>query len=307
MNEPLPLVSVFCPTYNHDKYISQCLDGIVMQKRNFAIEVIVQDDASTDNTAKIIKKYASKYNYIIPNIHKENQYTNGKNLNEYFFKNAKGKYVAFCEGDDYWTDPYKLQKQIDFLEANDDFSICFHNTKEQYVNSEKPTFLYCEKNQKEISTIEDLLQKSNFIPTCSVIFRNKLFKHFPNWFNDLGMGDWIIHILNAEHGKIKYLDSVMGVHRLHETGVWTNEKNINKLLQVYEAYLKLGEYFQNKFTYKAIIKNKKAQFLYLIHLEYHTIKDKWSALKYFIMFLLAAPTESFKIKNIKRLIKLCIV
>ena len=98
-----PLVSIFCPTYNHENYIRQCLDGIVMQKCTFQIEVIVQDDASNDKTALIITEFSDKYNFIIPVFHCENYYSRGKDINEYFFKNAKGKYIAICEGDDYWT------------------------------------------------------------------------------------------------------------------------------------------------------------------------------------------------------------
>ena len=120
------IVSVFCPTYNHSDYIEQCLNSIVNQKTNFQFEVFVQDDASTDNSQEIIKRIAEKHSCIIPLLHKENIYSKGRNLNEYVFKNARGKYIAICEGDDYWTDLYKLQKQVDFLESNKDYSLCFH-------------------------------------------------------------------------------------------------------------------------------------------------------------------------------------
>lgn len=304
MNELLPVVSVFCPTYNHEKYISECLDGIVMQQTNFAIEVIVQDDASTDYTAEIIKKYASKYNYIIPILHNENHYSKGKNLNEYFFKNAKGKYFAFCEGDDYWTDPYKLQKQVDFLEANSDFAICFHNTEERYQNNEKPSYLYCKEDQKEVTTIEDLLYKSNFIPTCSVVFRNSLFSYFPIWFANLGMGDWIIHILNAQYGKIRYINEVMGVHRIHREGVWSKNSEVRNHILIYEAYVALSKHFYSQKALLNIITLKEKEYLKLIYTFYIYQKDKKTAGKYINKLLKKNIWLIFKIRVLKDFIKI---
>ena len=127
--EICPLVSVVCTTYNHEKYIRQCLDGFVMQKTTFPIEIIVHDDASTDDTVRIVKEYEEKYPNLFNNIYRtENWYSRGKDIWGYLFdQKARGKYIALCEGDDYWIDPYKLQKQVDFLEGHPEYSMCFHN------------------------------------------------------------------------------------------------------------------------------------------------------------------------------------
>lgn len=123
-----PLVSISCLTYNHAPYLRQCLDGFVMQITSFPIEILIYDDASGDGTQNIIEEYQKKYPDIIKPIYQtENQYSKGVKVGfVYNYSRAKGEYIAFCEGDDYWTDPYKLQKQIDFLECYSDYVICSH-------------------------------------------------------------------------------------------------------------------------------------------------------------------------------------
>lgn len=121
-------VSISCMTYNHEKYLRQALDSMLMQKTTFAYEIIVHDDVSTDNTAAIINEYAEKYPYIIkPILQTENQYSKNVSITHKFILPAAiGKYIAYCEGDDYWTDPYKLQKQVDFLEEHPEYIATTH-------------------------------------------------------------------------------------------------------------------------------------------------------------------------------------
>ena len=126
-----PLVSVYCLAYNHEKYIRETLEGFMRQKTDFSYEVIVHDDASTDGTANIIREYAEKYPEIIkPIIQTENQYSKGLLIfHSFIYPHIRGKYLAVCEGDDYWCDEYKLQKQVDWMEAHPDYSLCAHNSK----------------------------------------------------------------------------------------------------------------------------------------------------------------------------------
>jgi len=126
MNDGTPLVSIICLAYNHEKYIRQCLDGFVMQKTGFRYEIIIHDDASKDGTTAIIREYAKKYPGLFVTIfQEENQYSKGIPIGKtYMYPLAKGKYIAECEGDDYWTDPYKLQKQVDFMESHPEYVLC---------------------------------------------------------------------------------------------------------------------------------------------------------------------------------------
>jgi glycosyltransferase involved in cell wall biosynthesis len=226
MNGSDVLVSVFCPVYNHEKYLRQCLDGIVMQKTNFQIEVFVQDDASTDNSPEIILEYAKKHDFIIPLLHKKNVFSTGESINNYFFEHAKGKYLAICEGDDYWTDPLKLQKQVDFLEQNEDFSICFHDVKILKDDKIVDDFIIS-PTEKEEFELEDFLI-GNFMHTLSVMYRNS--KEVVDYLNPINgnlLADFYMHAVFAAFGKIKRIDQVMAVYRFG-SGVWSTDKNLLK-------------------------------------------------------------------------------
>jgi len=216
-----PLVSISCITYNHKNSIRECLDGFLMQKTTFPFEIIIHDDCSTDGTREIIKEYASKYPRIVfPKFQSENQYSKGIRamMFRFNFPRCRGKYIAMCEGDDFWSDPNKLQKQVDFLEKNDDFSICFHNLK-IYNEIDATTNKVTCKNQKSVLDIIDLATRGNFIYTPSVVFKMPE-DGLPSWFIDLPIGDYPLHLFNAQFGKIKYIDEVMGVYRIHAGGTW---------------------------------------------------------------------------------------
>jgi len=219
------LVSVCVPTYQHVNYIKKCLDGILMQKTGFEFEILLGEDDSSDGTREICKQYAKKYPdeiRLFLNDRKNVIYIDGQPTGRWNFvnllKNAKGKYIALCEGDDYWTDPYKLQKQVDFLEANPSFSMCFHNTIFFYDDNISIPFVQHSDNLKNILTIEDLI-RGNAPATCSVMFRNGLFHELPVWYYEAKMGDWPLHILNAQYGDSGYIPDVMGARRYHSGGV----------------------------------------------------------------------------------------
>src|SRR5690554_3017735 len=132
MEDKEPLVSICCITYNHEDFIRDAIEGFLMQKTSFPIEIIIHDDASTDNTANIIEEYANKYpDLFVTILQSENQWSKGGGsiYARFVYPRARGKYIALCEGDDYWTDPLKLQKQVDFLEANPEYILCFTNTR----------------------------------------------------------------------------------------------------------------------------------------------------------------------------------
>lgn len=253
------IVSVSCITFNHAPYIRACLDGFLMQKTSFIFEILIHDDCSTDGTREIIEEYSKKYpDIIFPIFQTENQYSKGVRgmMARFNFPRSRGKYIALCEGDDYWSDPYKLQRQVDFLEANTDFSICFHNMK--ILNESNPSAIEFtnSKDQESVSSILDLASKGNFMFTASVVFK-KPKDGFPNWLTDLPIGDYAIHLFNAQFGKIKFLDQVMGVYRIHAGGVWgsfSKEK-------LYDRWIPMLEQLQDKFS-DEVNKTLRAQKIY---------------------------------------------
>jgi glycosyltransferase involved in cell wall biosynthesis len=252
--ENKPLVSVCMITYNHEAFISQAIEGILMQKANFPIELIIGEDCSNDRTREICLEYQQEYPEIIRILPREKNFGMTPNFVD-TLKNCRGKYIALCEGDDYWTDKSKLQKQVDFLEANPDFAICFHRVKVVHENIDKESYL-SNPNQKEVTAFEDLTY-GNYIHTLSCVFRNNLFEDFPYWFKDMPIGDYPLHLLNAQYGKIKFFEETMGVYRIHKGGIWGHldnkeimPKTVLILEQLYQHFYPGGrEQFGNDVAY----------------------------------------------------------
>ncbi|MBN2610915.1 MAG: glycosyltransferase [Bacteroidales bacterium] len=252
----VPLVSISCITYNHEKYITQALDGFLLQQTSFPIEILIYDDASTDNTQKIIRGYETKYPDIIRTIYqKENQYSKGVRgiAGRFNFSRARGKYIALCEGDDYWTDPLKLQKQVDFLEKNPEYSMCSHEVEIIYeadwIGTKKERF-----NQSvKIAGFEDILD-NHFIPTNSLVFRNGLIKEWPRWMSSKYMisGDIPMELMLSYHGKSYFSDEKMAVKRINGGGITSNKARQEKVLYFrFELYYHINNYTRS--NYKPII------------------------------------------------------
>ena len=234
------LLSVHMISYNQENYIGSAIKGVLSQKTNFKIELIISDDYSTDRTSQIIKKYTKRNLGVIkPNYNNHNI----GSLNNFIktLDRCSGKYIALCEGDDYWIDVNKLQKQVDFLETHQDYVICFHNVKKFIQETGESSDFFQNSFTKTKFNINDII-KENFIPTLSCVFRNNLFDKFPEWYFSVFPGDWILHILNARYGKIKYLNEIMGVYRIHDQGLVSKGKNI---IFNYERYLNTFKTLEN--------------------------------------------------------------
>lgn len=195
-----------------------------MQKTNFPFEVLIGDDASTDKTPQVIQEYASKYPEIIKPILRKKNIGVKKNARE-LYRLAKSPYLAICEGDDYWTDPLKLQKQVDFLDTHPDFSVCFHPVLVHWENGEREDSVFPSLKQrfeKTVLSIGDLL-KSNFIQTNSVVYRYRFLDESLDILPcNIQPVDWFMHLLHAQKGKIGFLSDIMGVYRRHDHGIWYN-------------------------------------------------------------------------------------
>lgn len=226
-----PTVSVCCLAYNHENFIRDCLNGFLMQETSFPIEVLVHDDASTDRTASIIREYEERYpNEIKPIYQEENQWSKGiRPTVEFNFPRAKGKYIAMCEGDDYWTDPLKLQKQVDFLEKNKDFAITHHKTDLLKDGKIQPDYL--NSNTPEITTICDLA-KGNYIRTLSMVFRNPQYEGFFSKFPNTPIGDFPLSLAILDHfqAKVRYFPQIMGTYRVHQGGIHECQSEECKIL-----------------------------------------------------------------------------
>ncbi len=243
-NPQQPLVSIRCLVYNHEPFLRDCLEGFVMQQTNFPFEAIVHDDASTDRSADIIREYAAKYPHIIKPVYEtENRYSKkdgslGRVMNA--ATSPSSKYVAYCEGDDYWTDPQKLQKQVDFMETHPDYTMCFHGTLKRWQNGEQPDSLFGKVEERDYSLTE-ICEKQEF-QTSSVVIRKSLFsteiyQKAETLRAKYPYGDTILYLTAAYAGKTHGIEGVMSIHRKHLGGLsyrWADD--VGALLRQKEFY-----------------------------------------------------------------------
>lgn len=246
--EQQPLVCIHCLTYNHEAFLEDALKGFVMQQTNFHFIAVVIDDASSDGTADVLRRYEKQYPEIIKAIYlEENYHSQGLSKQPLFHPyDQQVKYIAHCEGDDYWTDPSKLQKQFDFLEANPEYSMCFHNVKiflqdkRQFVND------YITRDVPEDTDIFELA-KGNFIHTPSVFYRrnNAVFEELES-IGRVTPTDYVRNMLNAKYGKIHKIKDCMAVYRVHSGGVWSIQDPIRTCSQISEMLIRIKPYFSKE-------------------------------------------------------------
>lgn len=215
-----PLVSVACTTFNHERYVEQALIGFLMQETSFPFEIVVHDDVSTDGTRAIVSAYAARYPNIIRTVYQtQNQYAMNVTSAVVAFGHCRGKYIAFCEGDDYWTDPRKLAIQCGRLEAQPQCTLVFHNSRLEYEGGRRPG-LAC-RLSKDRFTLEDVVLNDWFIPSQSMVFRKDALP-LPAWLHRVFGLDFAMHLLLASNGSIDYIDRVMGVYRINSASISGN-------------------------------------------------------------------------------------
>lgn len=216
-----PLVSISVVTYQHKSFIEKCLKGILNQKTNFSFEILLGEDESSDGTRDICIRFAEKFPEIIRLIlhrRKNNIKINGSTTGRFNFlfniNAARGKYIAICEGDDYWTDPYKLQKQVDFLEKNIKYSYCAHNSKRL-----KDGVLITNPSKPHTITFDKHIY-SNYINTCTLMFRHNYIQDIPNKLLLGDAIDWGIQLWALKKADGYFMEEDMGVYRVHDKGMW---------------------------------------------------------------------------------------
>ncbi|MBT2772434.1 glycosyltransferase [Halomonas sp. ISL-60] len=269
-----PVVTVLCPTYNHGPYIEDALKGFVSQKTNFPFEVIVIDDASTDDTQKIVSKYANEYpSLIFPVFNETNLRSQNKNISNKLKEMVRGKYIAMCEGDDYWVDESQLQQQYDFMENNPDYSVCYHNA---FVFKDKEVVSWSklpDKEKRDFSE-KDLLLNNCFLLTLTRFFRKEV--QYANAIPEgsrIGNGDNLTITRLGLSGKGKYLANIKpAAYRLHGQSIWSSKSELDKSLMLSNSLNWIGAFHEREgrrkvadFYYKSAkatagvnyIKNKK--------------------------------------------------
>lgn len=254
------LVSIVCNTYNQEDYIADALESFVMQKTNFKFEILVHDDASTDTTADIVREYEQKYPELIKPIYQtENQYSqkNGV-ITKLQYGRAKGKYIAFCEGDDYWTDENKLQKQADFMEANPQYSLCVHAAS--VVDGSTGEFMYeinVSDTDRDMTVDEIIMRWGCELPTNSMMYRRELRDGYPAFLLKAPVGDYPLTVYLSFCGKVRYMSDNMSSYRYMAKGSWSSQfmeddenslrRRINLYTQFQEMFRQIDDYTKKKY------------------------------------------------------------
>jgi len=276
------LVSVFMMTYNHEKYIAQAIGSVLMQQTNFEFEIVIGEDCSTDRTREIVLEYKAKYPEKIKLLLQEKNVGAMQNQID-TLRACTGKYIALLEGDDYWTDPYKLQKQVDFLEANPDYGLIYADLYliDEFSNklSNNVQELFKVKKIYEENTFFNLLRHGNFIYTATSCFRSALLNHWLSGISnnkDIYIQDVFLWLLISSQSKVKFLKETMAVYRRHSGNISSDPNTIvgHKTWE-YSIMLGIDQALKNK-----EIKLVKNDFIYLQKLLImKIIKSKYLGLK----------------------------
>lgn len=245
----VPRVSVCMVTYRHEKYIRQAVESALFQQTTFPFEVVVSDDASPDDTGKILNQLASEHpERLVTRIHPKNL---GGALNfQQTYASCRGDLIAFLEGDDYWTDPLKLQRQVDALEGYPEWSGCFHRV--QYVSESGSSLgnIFPDRVRSEVNFEE--LCAGNPIQTCSLMLRRSALSEIPDWLCGLTMGDWPICLLAALNGPLGMLPDVMACYRVHRASYWSSQTWLQRTEQFLSAYPVLAAHLPSDRTLSLI-------------------------------------------------------
>jgi glycosyltransferase involved in cell wall biosynthesis len=227
----VPVVSIFCLTYNHGKFIREAIEGFLMQETTFPVEILIHDDASNDGTQKIIKDYQKCYpNQMHTVFQKENQYSKNNLRHFEFFDKCNGDFIALCEGDDYWTEKNKLQKQVEYLKSNPNCSGCFHNHIEidalgGQLKNPKTIF----KNRyTQLDCIQSLMSSYH---TASLVFRKKSLYPLEEWYQKAPY-DFFLDLLITRTGTIDFISINASAYRQHDGGIWSSLKRRDQILEL---------------------------------------------------------------------------
>ena len=253
--KPNPRVNILIPTFNHAAFIGKTIESCLAQKTDFDFDLVIGDDGSTDDTARVVEAYARQYpQQIKAFLHPTNlgpiapRELGGKNNVLFLFEQCQAPYIALCEGDDYWTDPLKLQKQVNLLDSQPDVALSYHNVQVQYEDGSPAHPFNCDLPEYE--DLVSLFKDNWFVPTCSTLFRNVFRGGFPDWFKRMAGGDLGIFILAAAHGKLHYSPETRGVYRRHRGGLSNlhTPKSRFYVENRVQLYQELDAYFEFQYT-----------------------------------------------------------
>ncbi|MDQ2974211.1 MAG: glycosyltransferase [Acidobacteriota bacterium] len=243
------LVDIIMPTYNHVAFVGKAIESVLAQQTDFGYRLLIADDCSTDGTQKVIREYAERHPdkiqvfcapvHLGP-LHKER-------LSLRLFTDSPAKYIHFLDGDDYWTSEHKLQKQVNFLEEHPECSLCLHDVTRIFEDGSIPPHKMYPSDQKEYSTLEDVLTAGVFPLPCGTLFRNGYFRELPDSFHTVLNGDWMFSVIAGRHGDFGFLNEAMAVYRVHSQGIWSRLDRLEGIKNHIKTYQAINRYLDFKY------------------------------------------------------------
>lgn len=297
------LISICCATFNHEEYIEKTIKGFLMQEGDFECEILIHDDASTDKTAEIIRKYEKMFpNKIFPIYQTENQFSQGKKYSELNYERVKGKYVAICEGDDCWLDKTKLAKQISLMEKNPEFGLCFHSAVRQNLSNNSVDIIGRYLYEDGIVPVGEVITKEfGMIPTASMLMTKKTLEKVLNFRKDnpyLTIGDLYFQIFGSLDSGLLFINNPMSLYRLYTSYSWTLEwknsieKKYIHLEAVAKSYIELNRLTDFKYKQFFEISIIKRLFAVVSHLVLN-LEDEYKLNIESLPFLIRLYLEEF--------------
>lgn len=296
-----PLVSILFITYNHAAYIRQALDGILIQQVPFDLEIVVANDASTDETTAIIAEYVARMPHLYQVLAHDVNLGVNRNVDR-GLRACRGRYVALIEGDDYWTDSQKLARQVEFLEANPDFSFCFHNAQVVYEDGSGKSSHLMTADLKPEFTLDDITRDWN-IATASVMYRKGLLPHLPTWAFESVACDLPIFVILANQGRVGFLSQCMSVYRINGGGVTRSGHAERFLLSLVRMHENVDRYLDYRY-HQNTMKKLAEDYLILTNIKLRDLDYK-AARRYLLRHLwlqLAGQKKAPTISNLKMLV-----
>jgi glycosyltransferase involved in cell wall biosynthesis len=247
--------TVLLVTYNHAPYIAQALDSVLGQVTDFPFEVIISDDCSSDGTRGIIEQYAERYPGRIRLLLSERN-RNDNEVTARGIRAAAGEFIAFLDGDDWWTVPHKLQAQVRFLESHPGCAMCYHPVQRVYQDGSRLAHPSLPPGARSLATLEDVLVRYH-VNSCSIAFRRAALPELPDWYYAADLADWALAVLLSSRGAVGYLDEVMAAYRIHGGGVWSGVTQVQRIETRLRFFDRLGSELSRK--HAAAIQGGRAQ------------------------------------------------
>ncbi len=251
MSGPAPAVkvSVLLLTYNHARFLRQAVDSALSQQTTFGVEIVIGEDCSSDGTREMVQDLARQHPERVRAVLSPVNAGECGNIAQTLAA-CRGDYVALLDGDDYWTSNHKLQRQVGFMDAHPDCSLCFHNAVAFHDDGAHEPYAFNGPEQRTAPTLDDLWH-GNFIATCAAMFRRAACPALPPWYHSLPWGDWPLFLLAARRGAMAFLDEPLGAYRIHAAGAWSRLSEVEQILQVIAFYEVMN--VNLAFEYDAII------------------------------------------------------